>query len=130
MMTNSEIMERITGIADQDPRYRRDAFLFILVALEFTLSKLAVRRHLTGQELSKGIAEFARQQYGFLAKTVLESWNITVTRDFGEIVYLLIEHGLLSKTDEDSIDDFDDVFDFEEEFSWDMMTFPDISSRF
>lgn len=129
MKTNNQIMERIADIAEHDDRYSREAFLFVLVALEFTLSTLSVRRHLTGQELSKGIAEFARQQFGYLAKTVLENWRVYSTRDFGEIVYLLIENGLLSKTEEDSIDDFDDVFDFEEEFSWDKLSFSALSDR-
>ncbi len=128
-MTNAEILERITKISDQDTRYRKEAYLFILVALEYTLSKLDVRRHLTGQELSKGIAEFARDQYGLMAKLVLDTWGIRTTLDFGEIVYLLIEHGLLSKTDKDSKKDFEDVYCFDDEFSDSNYAFPDIPER-
>lgn len=129
MMTNAEILERITKISDQDTRYRKEAYLFILVALEYTLSKLDVRRHLTGQELSRGIAEFARDQYGLMAKLVLDTWGIRATLDFGEIVYLLIEHGLLSKTDKDSKEDFEDVYCFDDEFSDSNYVFPDIPER-
>ena len=53
-----------------------------------------------------------------MAKAVLEYWGITSTLDFGEIVYLLIEEGIMSKTKHDKIEDFTDVFDFDEEFDW------------
>ena len=129
MMSNAEILKRIATISEHDTRYKKEAYLFILVALEYTLSKLEVRRHLTGQELSRGIAGFAREQYGCMAKLVLENWGITSTGDFGEIVYLLIEHGLLSKTDEDSKEDFTEVYSFDDEFGWNNFTITDIPDR-
>ena len=118
MITNLELLKKITDLAEKDGRYRKEAFIFILAALEYTLSKLSERRHLTGQEFSKGIAEYAREQYGYLAKTVLAHWGITQTRDYGEIVYLLIDIGLMSKTEKDTIEDFYDVYNFDEEFNW------------
>jgi len=129
MMSNSEILARITNISEQDRRYRKEAFLFVLVALEYTLSRLEIRRHLTGEELSRGIADFAREQYGCMAKMVLENWGVTTTGDFGEIVYLLIEHGLLSKTEEDSKEDFADIYLFDEEFGLDSLKLPDVPER-
>jgi len=129
MMSNTEILKRISSISEHDARFKKEAYLFILVALEYTLSKLETRRHLTGQELSRGIAEFAREQYGCMAKLVLERWGIASTNDFGEIVYLLIEHGLLSKTEEDSKEDFSDVYSFDEEFGWHTFTISDIPDR-
>ena len=74
-------------------------------------------RHLTGQQLSLGLREYAIDRFGMLAPCVLRTWNIVRTEDFGRIVYALIEMGELSRSTDDSIDDFRCVFDFEEAFS-------------
>ena len=118
MISNVEILKRISVIAERDKRYRKEAFFFILAALESTVSRLPQRRHLTGQELSKGIAEYAREQYGYMAKMVLENWGVKSTLDYGEIVYLMIEEGLMNKTDEDKKEDFVNVYNLDEEFNW------------
>ena len=118
MISNVEILKRISAVAERDKRYRKEAFFFILSALECTVSKLPQRRHLHGQELSRGIAEYAREQYGYMAKMVLENWGIKSTLDYGEIVYLMIEEGLMNKTDKDKKEDFLDVYDLDEEFNW------------
>ena len=130
MMSNTEILERIGRIAEEDKRYNKEAFLFVLVALEYTVSKLSVRRHLTGRELAKGIAEFAREQYGYMSKMVLNNWGITNTLDYGEIVYLLIENGLLTKTEDDRKEDFAGVYDFDMEFDWKSQSSSDFPERF
>jgi uncharacterized repeat protein (TIGR04138 family) len=59
---------------------------------------------------------YAHQQYGYLAKQVLNHWGITSTGDFGEIVFNLIEIGQMRKTSDDRREDFDEVFDFDEGF--------------
>jgi len=115
-MSNMDILDRVELIADTDGRYPKEALLFVMVALEYAVSQLPMRRHLSGQELSRGIAVFALDQFGYLAREVLGNWGITTTSDFGEIVYMLIDSGLLSKTEEDSKADFDAVFEFETEF--------------
>jgi uncharacterized repeat protein (TIGR04138 family) len=74
-------------------------------------------RHVTGQELCIGLRDFAVQQYGSLARFVLEQWGIRRTADFGRIVFAMVEVGLLRKTDDDSIADFEGVFDFAEAFA-------------
>lgn len=76
----------------------------------------AAPRHVSGQELCEAARRYASQQYGYLAKTVLNSWGIYTTSDFGEIVYNLIRVGLMRKTREDRREDFDNVYDFEEVF--------------
>ena len=70
-------------------------------------------RHLTGQELCEAIRVYALDQFGYMAKCVLNHWGVERTRDFGEIVYNLIEIGQMRKTPEDRREDFDQVFDFE-----------------
>ncbi|MGY8768309.1 MAG: Minf_1886 family protein [Pirellulales bacterium] len=72
--------------------------------------------HLTGQILCEAIRVYAQQQYGYMAKTVLNSWGLTCTGDFGEIVYNLIEIGMMKKSNTDRREDFNDVYDFESAF--------------
>jgi uncharacterized repeat protein (TIGR04138 family) len=71
-----------------------------------------VSRHITGRDLCVGLRDEAWDRWGLLARTVLARWNVTSTLDFGRIVFALVEHQWLQKTDEDSIDDFRGVFDF------------------
>ena len=79
-------------------------------------SKGSGLRHVTGQELCCALRELARERWGPLVREVLRSWNIYRTRDFGEMVFFMIELGLMGKQDSDNIADFDDVYDFNEAF--------------
>jgi len=98
------------------PSYHETAYLFILSALHFTIERLGEPRHISGPELAAGCRDLALQRWGLMARSVLEYWGITGTRDLGEIVFALVDLGVLVKQDEDTIDSFDDVFDFEEAF--------------
>jgi len=113
--------EVVDKLYAQDPRYVRDAYHFTREALEYT-QKLITRenkgteRHVTGQELLEGIRQFALQQYGPMTITVLEEWGIRECRDFGEIVFNMVESGLLRKTDKDTRDDFQKGYNFVDAF--------------
>ena len=71
-----------------------------------------VSRHITGRALCTGLRDEAWDRWGLLARTVLARWNVATTLDFGRIVFALVEHGLLQKTDDDTLDDFRGVYDF------------------
>lgn len=75
------------------------------------------KRHVSGQQLCMGLKDHAIRQYGLLARAVLERWNIRATSDFGKIVFAMIEAGHMKKTDEDSLEDFYGVYDFDEAFA-------------
>lgn len=104
--------------------YPPEAYAFLQEGLSYTSSRLAEEetleptdgRHVTGQELCIGLRDFAIEQYGLLARTVLECWGIRRTEDFGRIVFSMVEAGLMRKTDEDCLEDFQFVYDFEEAF--------------
>ncbi len=130
MMSNMEMIRRITRISEDDPRYRREAYLFVLAALEYTVEQLSEVRHVTGKELVQGIADYARKQYGYLAQTVLEHWGIRNTLDFGEIVFNMIREGLMRKTDDDRKEDFAGVYDFAAEFTWEKAKPTQFPTRF
>lgn len=120
----------IAELLRTDRRYRFDAYLFVFEALRFAQEKMGMgvdpdadhdeddepERHVTGQQLCEAMRRFAHEQYGRLAKQVLNHWGIHSTGDFGEIVFNLIEIGQMRKTNEDRREDFDDVFDFDEAF--------------
>jgi uncharacterized repeat protein (TIGR04138 family) len=74
-------------------------------------------RHVSGQQLCLGLRDYAIRQYGAMARTVLASWHIHSTTDFGRIVYAMIDAGLMRKTDEDDFGDFEGVFEFDEAFA-------------
>lgn len=75
-----------------------------------------LERHVTGQEVLSGLREHARELFGPLAKAVWNSWGVRDTLDWGRIVFLLVENNLLSRQESDSLEDFRDGFDFEQEF--------------
>jgi len=106
----------IEDILEEDPRYSNEAYSFILDTLRDVIEGLREVRHVTGQELSEGCRRRALELYGPLARSVLEYWGIKTTADFGEIVFNLIKAKQLTKTENDSKEDFRNVFDFEEAF--------------
>ncbi len=75
------------------------------------------QRHVTGQQLCIGLRDYAVRQYGMLAKAVLNKWGIHETKDFGQIIFAMVEAGLMRKTDDDTLDDFDGVYEFDEAFA-------------
>jgi uncharacterized repeat protein (TIGR04138 family) len=130
----------LAKLLKQDPRYKIDAYIFVQEALSYAHDTLgmgterqpeeveeplhrahrsterAPERHLTGQELCEAIRQFALEEYGYLAKSVLNSWGVHTTGDFGNIVFNLIELKQMKKAKQDRREDFDDVFDFDAAF--------------
>ena len=109
----------------KDPRYPVDAYRFLYEALDYTQKTLErdpgsekeSERHVSGHELLEGIRDYASRQFGMLAPAVFRQWGIRRTDDFGEMVFNLVEAGLMSRTARDSRDDFSDGFDFDEAFN-------------
>ena len=113
---SAEKTATIRKIVQQDGRYKPAAYYFIFDALDWTITRMKKVRHVTGKELLEGIREYAVNHFGFLARTVLAEWGVNGTGDFGEIVFNLVEAGLLSRTENDTRADFVDVYDFDEAF--------------
>ncbi len=109
-------------IYSEDSRYEKMAYHFMRKALDFTVKKISdsgderSSHHVSGQELIEGVREFAIDQYGPMAKTVLNQWGIHECIDFGKIVFKMIDYKLLGKTNEDHIEDFSPGYDFYEAF--------------
>lgn len=113
----SKFQDLVEEICNQDKRYKPDAYEFVLAGLNFTQDKLKKKTHVSGSELSCGLRDYAINQYGALAGRVLAHWGISQTQDFGNIVFNMIEKKLLSKTEEDSLEDFMAIYDFKEAFT-------------
>ncbi len=103
----SQVDQQLDCLLQTDRRYHVDGFAFLLAGLETTATRRhgprrgKGSRHISGRELSLGLRDIA-----------LDRWGIRRTRDFGEMVFLLIGAGLLGKQPSDRIEDFDDVYDF------------------
>ena len=110
------LAEAFAQIRRHDGRYHERAYMFVLAALEYAQSKLPARRHLSGAELAWACRDFALEQFGLLAPTVLAHWDIRNTEDLGRIVFLLIDVGLLARQPTDKLEDFERVYDFAEVF--------------
>lgn len=124
MQSQTELWDELTELAIENPRYEREAYLFVLNGLNWAFRQLGQKRHLSGEEFTEFLVAFAREEYGDLADCVLNEWGIYTTRDFGEIVYTLIEAGKMTKDREDSIQDFDNVLDLDQ-----ALTDPDFVPR-
>ncbi len=124
------IVPPIIKLLKRDRRYKLEAYQFVREALSYAHSELEMGQrasanpddtsapdaHVTGQELCEAIRLFATEQFGMMAKLVLNDWGIRSTGDFGEIVYNLIEIKEMKKSNSDRREDFDDVYDFDTAF--------------
>lgn len=115
---------KLQRVVRKDGRFSLQSYQFIFEALDYTATQLGKKynssiekeRHVTGQELSEGTKQYAIEKFGYMARIVLEQWGITKSGEFGEIVFNLVDSGLMGKTETDSIDDFKDLYDFYIEF--------------
>jgi uncharacterized repeat protein (TIGR04138 family) len=113
--------DAVARIVKRDPRYSEDAYAFLREALDFTVKLLekpaqGPTRHVSGQELLEGIRRYALREYGQMAQRVLAHWGVRSSEDFGEIVFNLVETGVLGRTESDQRADFANGYDFTEAF--------------
>ena len=136
----SEYSHPLLDLLAKDTRYQAEAYEFVRNALSFAHDELGLGQvdspmeaegeipdeaHMTGQQLCEAIRQYSISQFGYMAKTVLNSWGLKETLDFGEVVYNLIDIGMMRKSESDSKEDFAGVYDFDSVFVDDF----DIHSR-
>ena len=115
-MESPTLHETLGQLQRRNPRFAAEAYLFVLGGLNRKLGELDQPRHITGTELAEAVRDLAIERFGLLARVVLEHWGVHSTEDMGEIVFLLVDHGVLSKQETDRREDFADVYSFEEVF--------------
>lgn len=115
----------IESICKNDNRYKKAAYYFIRQALDYTVREAAKDKtktrskhghHVSGKQLLDGIREFGLNQFGPLTLTVFHHWGVTRCEDFGEIVFNLVDTGVLGKTEDDKQEDFSATYDFHDAF--------------
>lgn len=120
-MSQRDFSEVIDEILSEDPRYAKNAYYFIRKALDYTVQQAAQKSkrtvsHISGAQLSEGFRAYALDQFGPMASTVMDSWGLHETQDIGNIVFSLVEYGILGKNDKDKPEDFKEVYDFKDAF--------------
>jgi len=118
---NQKFSEDVRLICLEDSRYSFESYLFVREGLDHTL-KLMKRNghgasgHVSGQELLGGIRDYSLKEFGPMTKSVLNEWGIKTCEDIGNVVFNLVNKGVLGKTQSDSIEDFKQGFNFDEAF--------------
>jgi uncharacterized repeat protein (TIGR04138 family) len=121
----STYQARLAEVVQRDPRYAYEAYEFLFAALSHTQQLLGrapadenavpePQYHVSGRELLHGIRDLALREFGFMARVVFRLWGINRTDDFGEIVFNLVQENLMSKTEQDSRADFQNVYDLDQ----------------
>lgn len=118
-MQAMQFEQSVVSILKREKRFDPHAYFFLKDALDFTLKRIAESnggkgRHVTGQELLGGFRDFALDQFGPMASTLMKEWGVRKCRDVGDMVFLLIEEQVFGKQESDSRDDFAEAFDFED----------------
>ncbi len=113
--------EALDSIVASDPRFSRDAYVFLRDSLDYTTKqqkkiKGAPVRHVAGPELLEGVRQYALKEFGPMVTTVFSYWGVRSTEDIGHMVFNLIGAGIFGKTEEDSLEDFKNVYDFADVF--------------
>lgn len=120
-MQKNNFDQVVAEIVQTDRRFDAKAYRFVREGLDFTL-KLhkraagAAPRHVSGGELLEGLRQYTLKEFGPMGKMVLNEWGVNDCADFGRIVFNLVQKGVLGKSDNDRIEDFSEVFTFEEAF--------------
>ena len=124
----TQFNHKLAEVAQRSPRYAYEAYEFVFHGLAYAQKLLGreppekgpldpaaeEKHHVSGPELLEGIRRLALREFGLMARVVFHQWGIHRTDDFGEIVFTLIDAGLMSRTSEDRLDDFRGVFDLDE----------------
>ncbi len=116
--------QKLVEYLRKDRRYPAEAYQFLCDALEHTQELFDKQPeecddpetdyHVSGQDLCRGACSLAVREFGQMASTVFRLWNICTTDDIGNVVFNLIEIGLLAQSEKDDITDFHDLFCLEQ----------------
>ncbi len=116
---------RIARVAQNHPQYAHEAYCYIANAVRVIAQEIqekesgeqpARKRHISIAELLDGLREHLLKDFGRLAIDILGAWHVHTTADFGNLVYNLVEGGVLSLSAEDSIADFYKQYSFHDAF--------------
>lgn len=116
-MEKKQPSKALEDLARDSGVYPVDAFHFVREGLQFTVERVHGKtggdpQHISGRDLCWGLRDLAVRRWGLLAPTVLSSWNIRTTTDFGHVVFAMVKAGWMAKTQKDTLDDFREIYNF------------------
>ena len=117
-MQAMQFEQSVVSILKRDKRFDPHAYFFLKDALDYTLKRIAESnggqaRNVSGPELLEGCRDYALEQFGPMASTLMTEWSIRKCQDLGDMVFLLIEEQVFGKQDSDKQEDFSEIFDFQ-----------------
>ncbi|MGD9691780.1 MAG: Minf_1886 family protein [Phycisphaerales bacterium] len=120
------IAQSVSRVTVERRTYPAEAMEFVREGLAHTVrmvhggevgdAEIGENSHVTGRQLCIGLRSLAVEKWGRLAGVVLRRWGVRETLDFGRIVFDMVESGVLRTSEEDTIEDFRDVYAFDEAF--------------
>lgn len=118
-MQAMQFEQSVVSILKRDRRFDPHAYFFLKDALDFTLKRIAEAnggqaRHVSGPELLEGFRDFAIEQFGPMASTLMQEWGVRKCQDVGDMVFQLIEEQVFGKQESDRREDFSECFDFQD----------------
>jgi uncharacterized repeat protein (TIGR04138 family) len=114
MRHEPDFWDAIRRIREQDDRFSQEAYPFVMEGLEYTLHHIGERRHVSARELLDGLCLYSKERFGVLGVEVMGNWGIRNAFDIGQIVFQLVEAGILARQKSDRLEDFDIEFDLRE----------------
>lgn len=116
MSDTTDALQQLRNLVRTKRRFTLEAYLFLREALDYAQQLVNEKRHVSGTELLEGYRKLAIDSFGPLCPVVFKEWGVGSTAHVGEMVFDLVDCELLSKTEDDRLEDFQDVYDFQEEF--------------
>jgi len=114
MAHDVDFWDAVQRIRSRDSRFAPELYSFVMETLDYTMQRVGERRHISAVELLEGMCRYARVKFGLMASTVLDRWGVGAPSDIGTVVYQLVDAGILSRQDNDQLQDFDVSYDFKE----------------
>ena len=121
-MAKVRFSDGVENVIRKDPRYHREAYIFLRDGLDFTIHRLRreneeeADRHVTPQELLEGLRDLALDQFGPMVPSVFEHWGVHCTEDFGHMVFNLSSEGIFGVQESDQLEDFRHYYSFHQAF--------------
>lgn len=114
-MQPTQFTDAVEAINSKQESFDPGAYYFLKDALDFTVRRVmesndGKHRHVAASELLIGFRDFAIQEFGPMASTMMTEWGVTTCNDIGAMVFELIEEGVFGKQDSDTREDFSEIF--------------------
>lgn len=112
-----ELIREIRRAARERGCWPLEAYLFVYQSIDTAQRRVGEKRHVTPKELLEGFRALAEETFGPLALMVFRTWGLSDTRDVGQMVFDMVERGLMTKTEEDQLEDFAGAWELSEAFA-------------